>query len=68
MTWIGEETVQCDPLVREAMTTFCSNYKGQGCSDGHFVRRSENIKPYVISEAVYTLVKMPVKLHFMIEK
>ena len=68
VAWNGEDVVHCDPLVREALALYSSQYKMEGNKEGHFIRRSENIKDYIISEAVDTLVKMPVKFPWMVEK
>ena len=68
VAWNGEDVVHCDALVKEAMLSYTGQYKLLGNREGHFVRRSENIKSYVISEAVDSLVKKPVKLPVMIEK
>ena len=56
----------CDPLVREALSLYSSLYKMEGNKD--LIRRSEKIKNYIISEAVDTLVKKPVKFPLMVEK
>ena len=68
VAWNGEDVVHCDcdPLVREALALYSSQYKMVGNKKGHFIRRSENIKDYIISEAVDTLVKMPVKFPWMV--
>ena len=68
VAWNGEDVMHCDPIVKEAMGKYTSHYKMQSNRDGHFVRRNENIKPYLISEAVDTLIKKPAKLPVMLEK
>ena len=67
VAWNGEDTVHCDPLVREALSSYCSSYKRKGFSDGHFVRRSENINPYLVSKTVDNIVNKPAKLPVMME-
>ena len=56
----------CDPLVREALSLYSSQYKMEGNKD--LIRRSEKIKNYIISEAVDTLVKKPIKFPWIVEK
>ena len=66
--WNGEDVVHCDPLVREALALYCSKYKKDGDKGGHFIRRSENIKAYLVSEAIDTIVKKPVKIPMLAKK
>ena len=68
MSWNGEDVMHCDPIVKEALRAFTSQYKMQINREGHFVRRNKNIKPYLVSEAVDTLMKKPAKLPVMLEK
>ena len=68
VSWNGEDVMHCDPIVKEAMRAYISQYKMQSNREGHFVRRNENIKPYLVSEAVDTLMKKPAKLPVMLEK
>ena len=51
VAWNGEDVVHCDcdPLVRDALALYPSQYKMEGNKD--FIRRSENIKNYIKSEA-----------------
>ena len=68
MSWNGEDVMQSDTIFKEALRAFTSQYKMQSNREGHFVRRNENIKPYLVSEAVDTLMKKPAKLPVMLEK
>ena len=68
VSWNGEDVMHCDPIVKEALSAYFKQYKRQSSRGGHFVRRSSNIKPYMVSEAVDTLMKKPAKLPVMLEK
>ena len=64
----GKDVVHCDPLGKEALALYCGKYKKDGDKGGHFIRRSENIKPYLVSEAIDTIVKKPVKIPMLAKK
>ena len=65
VAWNGEDTYHCDALVKEAMDTYWGQCKTDANKGGHFIRRSENIQSYFVSEAVNSQVKKPVKLSIM---
>ena len=67
VSWNDEDIKHCDPIVKETIWAYTSQYKMRSHREGHFVRRNENIKPYLISEAD-TLMKKPAKLPVMLEK
>ena len=46
---------------------YSSQYKMEGNKEGRFIRRSENIKYYIILETD-TLAKKPMKFPLMVEK
>ena len=62
----GPAVVHCDKVVKEALTMFYSKAKREGSKDGNFVRRSENIKPFMVSKAVDTLVSKKPRLPIML--
>ena len=55
----GEDVVHCDSVVKEALSKFW------GVNDWHFVRRSSNVKSYVVSQVVDGLVSKKPKLLIM---
>ena len=61
----GPNVAHCQSIVKEAM----SHYWGQSKKKdrcGHFVRRSGNVKSWMVSKAVDGLRKAPSKLPFML--
>ena len=63
----GCEVVHCDSLVKEAMAAYWSTSKDLANRQGHFVRRSNRIETYLVSEAVDHQVKKQPKLYVMME-
>ena len=59
----GPEVVHCEAVVEESMTKY---WDERGSGDGHFVRKSENIKSYFVSSSVDKLRNEPVKNPVMI--
>ena len=60
----GPEMAHCTGVVRDAMASNWSSSKlGRR---GHFVRRSEKIKSYTLSETVDSIVKNAPKVPFML--
>ena len=53
-------------VVREAMSSYWSAARMAGNRRGYFVRRSENIKSYIVSKAIDQLVSKPPRLPFMV--
>ena len=52
----GPEVVHCDGVVKEGMAMYWANSKMTGNREGHWVRRSEDIKCYTTSKAVDSIV------------
>ena len=66
--WIainGPEVVYCDSVVLEALKLYWEKSKLAGNRDGHYIRRSQNIKDWFISKAVDSLKKKSPKIPFM---
>ena len=59
----GPELVHADAVIKDALALY---WQGSTHTDGHFIRRSNNIKCYTAgSAALDSLVKKPSKLAFM---
>ena len=63
----GPSVVHCDKVVKEAISSYFSKSKREGDKDGHFVRRSENVKSYHVSKAVDSLVSKKPQMPIMTE-
>ena len=61
----GPEIQHCDPIVAEAMNNYWKNSVMKGNRDGHFVRRSQNIKDWLVSSSVDRLNNRPKLVPFM---
>ena len=61
----GPEVVHCSSIVKEAMKHYWDSSKDEKNREGHFVRRSENIVSYCVSEAVDNVVKQVPKAPFL---
>lgn len=61
----GPDLVHADPVIRDALKSYWQNSKNTNNSEGHFVRRSCNIKSYTVSRAVDRILNIPAKLAFM---
>ena len=62
----GPKDVHCDSVVMEALASYWSNQTMVGNRQGHWVRRDQNIKQYVVSQAVDVLVNKPADVAFMV--
>ena len=40
VSWNGEDVMHCDPIVKDAIRAYISQYKMQSNREGHFVRRN----------------------------
>ena len=47
-----EDIYHCDYVVKEALGAYLSKCKREGDMEGHFIRRSSDIKSYLVSKAV----------------
>ena len=61
----GPNPVNCDDLVEETMKYMWKNCKISNSSEGHYIRRSSDIRSYTVSKAVDKVTSIPVKLPFM---
>ena len=68
IAWNGEDIYHCDSVVKEALEAYLSKCKREGDREGHFIRRSSNIKSYVVSKAVDSKVNCPPKLPVMFKE
>ena len=62
----GPDPAHCDSIVRGGLKEYFSKAKRGGDRDGHFIRRSENIKSYGVSKAVDRIVKITPTVPFMV--
>ena len=67
VAWNGEDTFHCDPVVKEALETYWGSCKTLSNRDGHFVRRSDHIKSYMVYKTVDSSLKKPAKLCVMMD-
>ena len=63
----GPTDVHCDSVVMEALANYWSRQAMAGNKQGHWVRRSHDIKQFVVSEAVDTIVNQPPDVPIMVE-
>ena len=63
----GPDVAHCDSIVKEAMKSFWGKSKNVTHRGGHFVRTSDNIKSYTMSEAVDTKLKTTPKIPIMLD-
>ena len=61
----GPQLVHADEVIKGAMRAQWADSKNRNNVDGHFIRRSSNIRSYAVSRAVDRIVKKPAKLRFM---
>jgi hypothetical protein len=47
-----EDIYHCDSVVKEALGAYLSKCKREGDMEGHFIRRSSDIKSYLVSKTV----------------
>jgi hypothetical protein len=59
----GPTVVNCDSVVAESLDSYSAAARRAG--GGGFIRRSENMKSYMVSKAVDTLVNKPPAVLFM---
>ena len=65
VAWNGEDIYHCDSIVKEAMETYWAESKHVKDRSGHFIRRSEDIKSYVVSASIDSEKRRPAKLSIM---
>ena len=68
VAWNGEDVFHCDAVVKEALDSYWGKCKMVTNRGGHFIRRSDNINSYIVSEAVDSQVKKHVKLSTMTDQ
>ena len=56
VAWNGENIYHCDSVVNEALDSYLSKCKREGDKDGHFIRRSSNIKSFVVSKLLIQML------------
>ena len=61
----GPNPVNCDGVVDEAMKLYWRECKLKNSSDGHFVRKTNNIKNWIVSKPVDRVNKENLKFPFM---
>ena len=59
----GPTVVHCDSVVAEALESYWVAAKRAG--SGHFIRRSEKVESYLVSQAVDNIVNKPPTVMFM---
>ena len=64
----GPNPVNCDNLIEEALKEYFKDCKMKNSSNGHFIRRSSNIKSYCVSKSVDRTMKVPPKFPWMSSK
>ena len=52
--------------IQEALGSYLSDCKREGDKEGHFIRRSSNVKSYLVSKAVDSKLNRPPKLPVMV--
>ena len=57
----GPDTTHCDIIVKDGLSLFNSQYRRAGMESGHFIRKSENIKSFVVSQAIDHIVNQSSK-------
>ena len=58
--------MNCDGVVEEAMQLYWSKSKLQNGTDGHFIRRSNKVKSWLVSKSVDKVNKVKPSLPFMV--
>ena len=61
----GPSIVHSESVVKEALRNYWKDAKDKNNRDGHFIRRSENIKSYNVSKCVDNIRAVPPRLPFM---
>ena len=62
----GPDIAHCDSVVREAGVEYWKESKDLKNRDGHYIRRSENIRSYLVSKSVDGLRNKEPKAPFMV--
>ena len=62
----GPAVPHCDGIVEEALELYWAKAKRVGEKGGHWIRKSDNIIPYIVSAAVDTIVKKKPEVNFML--
>ena len=60
--------VQCDVIIKEALTAYWSKSKDDHNREGHWIRRSQDIKIYMASKTVDSLVNKKRAMPIMMDK
>ena len=61
----GPAVPHCDGIVEEALELYWAKAKRLGERGGHWIRKSDNIIPYIVSAAVDTIVNKKPEVNFM---
>ena len=61
----GLAVPHCDGIVEEALELYWAKAKRVGERGGHWIRKSDNIIPYIVSAAVDTIVNKKPEVNFM---
>ena len=61
----GPAVPHCDGIVEEALELYWAKAKRVGERGGHWIRKSDNIIPYIVSAAVDTIVNKKPEVNFM---
>ena len=61
----GPKIQHCEKVVDESMTAYWGKMKRTSLQQGHFTRRSSQIKSYMVSKTVDSLRLQPVKSQLM---
>ena len=64
----GPEVVHCDVIVKEALSAYWAKSKNEKNREGHWIRRSQDIRSYVVSKSVDMMVNKKPELPIMLEK
>ena len=62
----GPEVQHSDSVILKAMKLMFAKYKSSLDREGHFIRRSQNVKDFTVSESVDSYANKPRKIPFMI--
>lgn len=61
----GPNPVNCDSVVEKAMKLYWSRSNMKSCTAGHFIRKSNNVKSWLVSKSVDNVNAVKPKLPFM---
>ena len=62
----GPSVAHSEKVVKEALNDYWKDSKNKNNRDGHYIRRSENIKSYEVSKAIDRIRADPPQLPFMV--